>query len=88
MKYLPTLVAVCTIGFACTDAPEREAAPTGPAAAVMPAASIAPPRVSTICLAYAGEESRLKTALTSSPADDRLAGQLKAIEAAIKDACS
>jgi hypothetical protein len=88
MKYLTTLIAVCTIGLACTDEPTREAAPTGPAANAIPSASIALPRMSTVCLAYAGEQSRLETALSSAPSDARLAGQLKAIEAAIKDACT
>ena len=88
MKYLIALVGVCLIGFACTDEPEREAAPTGPSAAVVPAASVARIHTSTVCLAYAGEEARLEEALTKAPADARLKGQHAAIEAAIKDACS
>lgn len=88
MKYLIALVGVCLIGFACTDEPERGGAPTAPSAAVVPTASVARIHASTVCLAYAGEEARLKEALTKVPADTRLKGQHAAIEAAIKDACS
>lgn len=88
MKYVIALVGVCLIGFACADEPDRSGAPTAPSAAAVPTASVTRIHTSTVCLAYAGEEARLKAALTRTPADTRLKGQHAAIEAAIKDACN
>ena len=87
MKSLTALVAVCAIAVACTDKPSRDAVPTAPSAAVVPAASMAPAPVSTICLSYATEESRLATAVEKTPENERLKSQHAAIQAAIKDAC-
>ena len=87
MKHLTALVAVCTIAVACTDEPAHKAAPTEPSAAVVPTALVAPALVSTICMSYATEESRLATAVEKAPENQRLKSQHVAIQAAIKDAC-
>jgi hypothetical protein len=88
MTRLAILAVAASLGaVACTDDPERAAAPTAPIAPSMSRAAVVAQQRTTVCLSYLRKRSRLEVRLAARPTDTTLLKEMGSYDRMLVDAC-
>lgn len=88
MTRLAILAVAALLGaVACSDDPERAAAPTAPVSPSISRASVIAQRRTTVCLSYMRKRSRLEVRLAARPNDTTLQNEVVSYDRMLADAC-